>query len=700
LGLHLRYHLFISMKQHPFIFALCVFLNQATAQTTDPTDSSQVLQAVVVRGYEQSRKLLEVSAPISYISKAQLERFNNTGILPAMNTTAGVRMEERSPGSYRLNIRGSSLRSPFGVRNVKVYWNNIPFTDAGGNTYLNQLSFYNVNSVEVIKGPASSLYGAGTGGAVLIKSLPTVWKPNVAVNYVAGSFGHQMINSSLQFGSEEVQQTIGYTHQNSDGYRVQSKMKKDVFTYEAKVSAGERDQLNVFFLYGDLYYQTPGGLTKVQYEANPKEARPAAGIFPGAVQAQAAIYQKTFLAGFSNQYQFNSRFGNTTSLYGAFSQIENPAIRNFEKRNEPHAGGRTVFSYHADIRESGLNFVLGGEVQKGFSNIKVYRNRQGSSDSLQTDDEIDNLQYFVFAQAELELKGGWIFTAGTSLNKSTIEFSRVSTVPPMLQKRTYSNEIAPRFSVLKKLTENLAVYTSVSKGFSPPTLAELLPSTSIINTSLEAEDGTNYELGVRGSFLQDKLFLDVNAFLFSLKNTLAQRRDASGADYFENAGSTRQRGIETNITWQPVKQSNTTIADIRLFVSHTFHHFIYKNYKQINTDLSGKKLPSVSPHAVAGGIDIATKPGIYTNINYYYSDPIPLNDANTDIASSFHLLGARLGYRKTFKDAFRLDVFGVVDNIFDTTYSLGNDINAAAGRYYNAAPGINYSGGVSLRYSW
>lgn len=688
------------MKQYLLVFLLCVFFIHAAAQTTEQEDSSQVLEAVIVRGYEQNRKLLEVSAPVSFIDKAQLERFNNTGILAAMNTAAGVRMEERSPGSYRLNIRGSSLRSPFGVRNVKVYWNNIPFTDAGGNTYLNQLSFYNINSVEIIKGPASSLYGAGTGGAVLIKSLPTVWKPNASVNYITGSFGQQMINSSLQWGNDQSQHSISYTHQNSDGYRVQSKMKRDVFTYEAKLKASEKDELNVFFLYGDLYYQTPGGLTKAQYQADPKAARPAAGIFPSAVQAQAAIYQKTFLAGFSNQYQFNNRFGNTTSLYGAFSQIENPAIRNFEKRNEPHGGGRTVFSYRADIHESRLNIVLGGEVQKGFSNIKVYRNRQGVSDSLQTDDEVDNLQYFVFTQAELELKSGWIFTAGASLNKSNIEFSRVSTVPPMLQKRTYSNEIAPRVSVLKKITDDLAVYVSVSKGFSPPTLAELLPSTSVINTSLEAEDGTNYELGVRGSFLQDKFFVDVNAFLFRLKNTLAQRRDASGADYFENAGSTRQRGMETNITWQAFKQTNTTITDVRLFVSHTWHHFVYKDYKQINTDLSGKKLPSVAPHVVAGGFDVATKAGIYTNINYYYSDAIPLNDANTDIASSFHLLGARLGYRKTFNDVFRLDIFGSVDNIFNTTYSLGNDINAAVGRYYNSAPGINYAGGVSLRYFW
>ena len=86
-----------------------------------------------------------------------LERFSPTSLVSAVNTTPGVRMEERSPGSYRFNIRGSSLRSPFGVRNVKVYFNDIPITDPGGHTYLNQLGYYNFNSIEIIKGPGNHL---------------------------------------------------------------------------------------------------------------------------------------------------------------------------------------------------------------------------------------------------------------------------------------------------------------------------------------------------------------------------------------------------------------------------------------------------------------------------------------------------------------------------------------------------------------
>ena len=60
------------------------------------------------------------------------------------------------------------------------------------------------------------------------------------------------------------------------------------------------------------------------------------------------------------------------------------------------------------------------------------------------------------------------------------------------------------------------------------------------------------------------------------------------------------------------------------------------------------------------------------------------------------LLGGRIGYRKALTREFKLDVFGGVDNAFNTKYSLGNDFNAAAGRYYNGAPGVNYYAGISL----
>ena len=147
------------MKKLNCLLTACLLLRMTlSAQEAAPpgflSDSSDTrpLHEVVVKAYEQNRKLIDVGAPVAVVTKASLDRFNNSSILSAMNLTPGVRMEERSPGSYRLNIRGSSIRSPFGVRDIKIYYNEIPLTDPGGNTYLNELGFYNFQSLEVITG--------------------------------------------------------------------------------------------------------------------------------------------------------------------------------------------------------------------------------------------------------------------------------------------------------------------------------------------------------------------------------------------------------------------------------------------------------------------------------------------------------------------------------------------------------------------
>src|SRR6187399_1020914 len=208
------------------LLSFFIYFNAFAQQ--ENADSTKNLSEVVVKGYEQNKQLKQSSAAINYIGPPQLERFNNTSILPAMNSTPGVKMEERSPASYRMNIRGSTLRSPFGVRNVKVYLDDIPFTDAGGNTYLNQLGYYNFNSLEVIKGPAGSLYGAGTGGAILINSNAAHPEPGLMVSLSYGSYDHSNINVQFNQGKDNFRNTFTYSHQQSDGYRDHTEMRRDV----------------------------------------------------------------------------------------------------------------------------------------------------------------------------------------------------------------------------------------------------------------------------------------------------------------------------------------------------------------------------------------------------------------------------------------------------------------------------------------
>jgi iron complex outermembrane receptor protein len=689
---------FLMMPKLILISIAVLLAAQLSAQTNEKKDSAATLHEVIVRAYEQNRQLKEVSAAINVIEAPQLDRYNNMNILPALNATPGVHMEERSPGSYRLNIRGSTLRSPFGVRNVKIYWNGIPFTDPGGNTYLNQLSYYNVGSIEVIKGPASSLYGAGTGGALLINSESASKPAGANLRYLYGSFNTQNINAQITTGNEEHNNTFGYTHQSSDGYRQQTNMRRDIATWETNIKASDKEQLAASVLYGDLYYQTPGGLTAAQYNSNPRSARPAGAGFPSAQDAKAAIYQKTFLAGLNHTYRFTDDFQNSTVVYGAFSNVKNPTFRNYERRTEPHFGGRTVFTLQKQLQRTNVQLSFGGEGQRGFFNTKTFANVGGNPDTVQTDDDIDNYIYSGFVQADIRFPGDWSVSTGVSINKSSITITRLTGPQTGTLKANFNSEWAPRIAISKKVIPGILLYASVARGFSPPGTAEILPSTSIINTGLQAEHGLDYEAGIKSSWLQQRLYIEVNAFYYQLQNAIVQRRDASGADYFTNAGSTHQQGIESQAYYQLLPKSNRFVNSARIFISHTYNKFRYHDFKVVTTDYSGNKLPGVPANIVTAGIDVTTRPGWYINLTWFYSDPVALNDANTDRATSYHLAGARTGWRTSLSKKVIMDLFAGADNLFNVKYSLGNDINATGGRYYNAAPGVNYYGGASFQY--
>lgn len=664
---------------------------------TDP-DSTKTLGEVMVKAFEQNRQLKESSAAVNYISRSQLDRFSNSNILPALNATPGVRMEERSPGSYRMNVRGSTLRSPFGVRNVKVYWNGIPFTDPGGGTYLNQLGYYDFYSLEVIKGPAGSLYGAGTGGVLLINGQPDKWTRGIDVNSIIGSYNSSNMNVQVRTGEGDRRNMFSYTHQTSDGYREHTNLRRDIATWQTNNIISERQSLSASVMYGDLYYQTPGALTKAQYEADPKGARPAGGPFPSADGAKAAIYQKTFLSGITHQYQFAEHFQNSSTVYGAFSQIRNPTFRNYERRTEPHFGGRTVFKYDHHFSATELQVIFGGEAQKGFFNVKTFANNAGTPGAVMTDDDINNWIYSFFAQGDIKLPYNFNLTAGASINRSSMIITRLTGPATDPVTRTFNNELSPRIALSKKIIANAWLYASYSKGFSPPSSQDVLPSTSVISTDLEAEEGTNYEAGIKSSWLEQRLYVEVNAFSNQLRNVIVLRKDVSNADYFINAGSAKQKGLESQAYYQLFPQRSGFISGGRIWISHTWNDFRYKTFKQDTIAFDGKQLPSVAKNTVAAGIDITTKPGIYTSVTYFYSDKIALNDANSAFASSYNLLGGRIGWKTVMKQKWGINFFVGADNLFDVTYSLGNDINATGNRYYNAAPGRNYFAGIALQW--
>ncbi len=678
--------------RYAFIFLLSLFTLSALAQ---PADSIKVLQEITIRSFEADRPLLEVPASVGLVLKEDLQRFNNSTLVSAANTLPGVRMEERSPGSYRFAIRGSSLRAPFGVRNVKVYWNEIPLTDAGGNTYLNQLDPNTIQQLEIIKGPGSSLYGAGTGGVLLLTSPQADAGTTLTGSILGGSYGLRNYQVALNQSNEKSARYVGYQHQQADGYREQTRMVRDQLTSTFRFSISDRETLEAGIFYSDLYYQTPGGLTLAEHEANPKQARPAAGIFPGAVDVNAGIAQRSFYTGVSHRYRFRKNLHNRTSVFGNFVQFANSAVRNYERRLEQNFGARTVTDFSFDITNGQVRLLGGGEYLNGFSPIKTYQNVQGTSGALLSDDELRIRNASLFGQVELMLPH-WIITSGLSANWIAYDFQRLSNIPVSEQQTDFKPQVTPRIALLRKINSAFSTHASLSWGFSPPTLAEVRPSNTVFNRELQAEKGIQTEVGARGYFGKREFFVDAALYHFALKETIVVRRDEDGADYFVNAGATRQNGMELLLTWQPQVSGFTLL---KLWSGLTLQDYTFQEYVKDNTSFDGNRLTGVPGRMVTGGFDFETPKYFYGHVTLSYTSSLPLNDGNSVYASSYTLVGCRVGY-KTDAGKLPFDFFAGADNLLNEQYSLGNDLNAAGGRYYNAAPGRTYFAGLILNFGF
>ncbi|MFV0605806.1 MAG: TonB-dependent receptor domain-containing protein [Niabella sp.] len=675
-----------------WVFIVCI-ANHIYAQK-DIIDSVKSLSEVTVKTTGIMVSNSTTSAIVNKIETIPIH--NKASLVQVVNTITGVRMEERSPGSYRMNIRGSSLRSPFGVRNVKVYWNNIPLTDPGGTTYFNQITITNLSSLTIIKGPVSALYGQGTGGVVLINNQPE--EHTSSVEFATGSYNNQTITAKAVWEKDTVvKNAVTYQYNYGNGYREQSALRRNNLSWVSKITTNKKHKLTASVLYSDLYYQTPGGLTLGEFTENPRASRPATNFYPSAKDAHAAIWQKNFTAGFTHDFVINKTFKQSTTVYGAMALVKNASVRNYERRTEPHFGLRSILSFKKNIgqKSNHLSWDNGIEIQQGYFNTQVFGNINGQSDTLQTNDDITTGLYSFISQALLQFSPRLTVIAGASINVNRFNFSRLSVQPVQEQIFKYKNELAPRFAVNYRPSPYWQFDVYISKGFSPPSVAEILPSTGII-TPLQAEHGWNYELRTERRIPTIGITIDCSAYIFNLTDALAQRRDAAGADYFVNAGEVNQHGLEMGVQHVLVAREGSFVDYVANTVGYTFNHSKYGDFIKEATDYTKKNVPGIPKHTIVYSGNLVLKNGFQFALNYYAASAMYLNDANTAKAKSYYLLGLKFGKKAFVIKRLAYTVYAGADNLFNQLYSFGNDINAAGGRYYNAAPRRNYYAGISF----
>jgi len=677
------------------LFLMAVGL-QAQVPSTAKDSSTKNLQEVIVQAYGSNSSSFSVPASIGSVSRSDLQRYSVFNLLPSFNGVSGVRLEERSPGSYRLSIRGSLLRSPFGVRNVKIYYDDFLLTDAGGNTYLNLLDVAAIGKAEIIKGPAGSNYGAGTGGAVLLSSTvpeeadTSTWKVRVG----GGSFSTLQESVHYQSRSNGMEWGLTQSHFQSKGYRDHSGIRKDLVQLRAKLQTSASVQTDLLMLYADLNYKTPGGLTLAQQAVNPRQSRPATPTLPSARDQQAQIFNKTLLVGVSNRFVISEKWKLINALTASVTSFKNPFITNYESRKETNLGWRSTFQFD-NGRKRLVQWQAGVEWQIGRYEIDSSGNIRGVPDQRRVRDKINADQLFVFSQLRLRPSTRWELQAGLSANSFGYAIDRVAGTA-LNGKWKFQPQVLPRVAASFIPVDGVAFFVQVAKGFSAPTLAEVKPSAGGLYTGLQAESGWNTETGVRIKDRRGRFLLSSQVFQFDLRNAIVRQVNAGGAEYFINAGKVRQRGWETDASMYLIANRSSFVRLLHLKAAYTRNNFRFLSYAPSGNRYDGNRLTGVPEHTIAFSIASEYRNGLFLNFNINQVGRIPLNDANSFWSDRYSLIQLKTGWKGSWRRT-AIEVFLLGDNLGDDLYSLGHDINAFGNRFYNPAPGRNLLLGCSIQ---
>lgn len=664
---------------------LLFFISPLVVSSQTTSDTTYYLQEVSI--YSETSPQSSQPASVGKLEARAFDFAGEANPLYALNQLPGVRLEERAPGSYRLSIRGSSLRSPFGVRNVKIYWQGTPLTEANGTTPLNLFDASLYQQAEVIRSPAGSYYGAGTGGALLISSLPDGSKktgPEAEVS--RGSYGYQR----YLLGYRQADRwRAGLSYTGTDGYREHSTFERLNAYWLGRFELNEEHSLSSKLLLARLNYDIPGGLTEEQFRNNPKMAR------PGSAEKDASIDQRYALMSLGHHWQVSDALESSTYFFSNLGFLDHPFNTDYKRDLSTGLGGRSLWAYNHKVGDTYLQWQGGGEYQYGLELARNFGNVNGQPDTLNFDDEIRTHTGFAFLQLSAFPSDQWQISSGLSVNWLRFRIDRLQDArlpAPFQLSKAYDPVLAPRLGLLFAPSQQWEVWTNLSRGFSPPTLEEIRTNEGSLNIGLKAETGTNYELGLRNHL--NRFSWELTGYYLRLRETISSYTDASSSVVrFQNAGAADQWGAEALLRWTALQQENW---QLNTSLAASWQHYYYKSYRQQENDFSGNALPGVTPFNSTLSLQLSHRQRYQLSLLHLYSGKIPLNSTNTLYTDPYHLLNFRLQLAP-FSAYPQLSLFLSGQNMLNERFSLGYDINAFGQRYFQPAPPRQWFVGLVFR---
>lgn len=673
------------------------------SQANDSVAHANPLKEVVISSMHLNDSLMNAPASIGILSEKYLQRNNATDISAAVNLIPGVLMQSANVTTNRISIRGIGARTPYGTNKIRAFYGSIPLTSGDSETTIDDIDLENISQVEIIKGPLSSIYGSGLGGAILIS--PKMYQKNgsqLKLSTVYGSFGLKKNTVNYSLNQKNASLNLSYHKLQSDGWRENSAYYREGITIGGELFRKNENKLAYFGNYTYLKAYLPSSIDIKNFEENPRSAAAAWKASQGYKQ------YSTFLGGLSYDWKISENIKNSTSVFVNYKHNNEPRPFDILKQYTFAYGARTQFSGSFDFFKIPITFNTGIEYftddYSGRTLENLYRQNDGLG-SLQGDQLTGTQQnrnfYNVFAQARIPLAKKLEMQAG--LNANQTKFTLDNKVPDISsEKYGYETIWSPQLSLLFKPSDFQTVYLSASKGFSLPSVEETLTASGNINTDIKPESGYNYELGGKFYLLDRKLFAEIALYRMEINNLLVAQRISDDQYIGKNAGETLHQGIEISLNYH--WQINRTFS-LDPYISASVGEYKFEAFNNLGSDFSGNKLTGVPANTVNTGLTFNTNFGWYLSGDFRFVDKIPLNDSNENFADAYRIIDLKTGYRFEVLKNLNANFAAGVNNATDEKYAsliLPNAVtngNTPPRFYYPGLP-VNYYGSVSIAYNF
>ncbi len=671
-------------------------------------------QTMVVTATPTAVSELDTPAAVSVVNGDDMRQAApRINLSESLGAVPGLQVQNRQnyAQDLQLSIRGFGSRSTYGVRGLRLYVDGIPATMPDGQGQTSNIDIGSIDSLEVLRGPFSALYGNSSGGVINVNTQTGSQPPTIEASSYYGSFGtwHYGLKATGAVGdgtqAGDVDYTVSTNRFTTHGSRDHSGARKNLANAKLGVRINDVSKLTLLFNSVDIKANDPGGLTYDEWRNNPQQS-------PRGDQYNTRKTVKQTQAGLRYERQLSQQDDLSVMMYaGERETTQYQSIPVAAQDNPSNSGGVIDLTRHyqgIDTRwthrgellvpvtfTTGLNYENMSEQRKGYENFVVTNDgvQLGEKGNLRRNER--NLMWNVdpYLQTQWQLTDKLTFDAGVRYSSVWFDSNDhyVTEDNPDSSDSTSYHKWLPAGSLKYAVTEAWNVYLSAGRGFETPTITELsYRSKNIAGLNLGLKPATNDTVEIGSKLRVANGLLTAALFQTDTDNEIVADDSAGGRTSYKNAGKTRRQGVELGLDQQ--------FGDSwKLKVAWTWLDATYRTNVCDSSDCNGNRIPGIARNMGYASFGYQPEQGWYAGSDTRYMGDIMANDANTAKAPSWTVVGLTTGYKWSY-GKMDMDLFGRVDNLFDRTYVGSLIVNESKGRYFEPAPGRNF--GIGMNLAW